>query len=170
MIPVFKSPEYFRLRPMNFPTIRLAQLSAIYAENNNLFHSLIENNELDFQEYFKEGTSQYWDTHYNFGKNSKKGKKKISNSFLNLLIINTIIPLKFAYNRYQGAQDNEGLFKMMAKIKKEENSIIANFDKLETSILSAKDSQAYLQLYNNYCTKDKCLDCAIGASLLNVKV
>lgn len=170
LIPVFNSPEYFRLRPMNFPTIRLAQLSAIYAENNNLFHSLIENNELDFQEYFKVGTSQYWDTHYNFGKNSKKGKKKISNSFLNLLIINTIIPLKFAYNRYKGAQDNEGLFKMMAKIKKEENSIIANFDKLETSIFSAKDSQAYLQLYNNYCTKDKCLDCAIGASLLNVKV
>ncbi|HAI42896.1 MAG TPA: DUF2851 domain-containing protein, partial [Maribacter sp.] len=97
-------------------------------------------------------------------------KKKISNSFLNLLIINTIIPLKFAYNRYKGAQDNEGLFKMMAKIKKEENSIIANFDKLETSILSAKDSQAYLPLYNNYCTKDKCLDCAIGVSLLNVKV
>ena len=83
-----------------------------------------ENNELDFREYFKVGTSQYWDTHYNFGKNTKKGKKKISNSFLNLLIINTIIPLKFAYNRYKGAQDNEGLFKMMAKIKKEEKWIM----------------------------------------------
>ncbi len=167
--PVFKSPEFFRLRPMNFPTIRLAQLSAIYAENNNLFHLLIEKEESDFFDILKIGTSPYWDTHYNFGKISKQSKKRISSSFLNLLFINTIIPLKFAYRQYKGATDNEGLFQMMAKIKKEENSIITNFDKLQASIINAKDSQTYLQLYNNYCRKDKCLDCAIGASLMNVK-
>ncbi|MDO6473074.1 DUF2851 family protein [Maribacter sp. 1_MG-2023] len=168
--PVFKSPEFFRLRPPNFPTIRLAQLSAIYSNNNNLFHALIENDEPSFSDIFKSGTSEYWETHFNFAKISKKSKKGISNSFLNLLMINTIIPLKFAYSRYKGGLENEKFLKMMSEIKKEENSIIANFGKLGTSIKSAKDSQTYLQLYTNYCAKDKCLDCAVGASLMNIKV
>lgn len=167
---VFKSPEFFRLRPSNFPTIRLAQLSAIYANNNNLFHALIENDEPNFSDILKSGTSKYWDTHFNFGKISKKSKKGISNSFLNLLVINTIIPLKFAYSRYKGGLENELFIRMLSEIKKEENSIIANFGNLGISIKNAKDSQTYLQLYNNYCTKDKCLDCAVGASLMNIKV
>lgn len=167
---VFKSPEFFRLRPSNFPTIRLAQLSAIYANNNNLFHALIENDAPNFSDILKLGTSKYWDTHFNFGKISKKSKKGISNSFLNLLVINTIIPLKFAYSRYKGGLENELFIRMLSEIKKEENSIIANFGNLGISIKSAKDSQTYLQLYNNYCTKDKCLDCAVGATLMNIKV
>ncbi len=170
LIAAYKSPEFFRLRPSNFPTIRLAQLSAIYSKNNNLFHLLIENDETNFSEVLKSGTSDYWETHFNFGKISKKSKKGISNSFLNLLMINTIIPLKFAYSRYKGGLENEKFLKMMSEIKKEENSIIANFGKLGTSIKSAKDSQTYLQLFNNYCAEDKCLDCAIGASLMNIKV
>ncbi|WP_299801144.1 DUF2851 family protein [uncultured Maribacter sp.] len=170
LTPAYKSPEFFRLRPSNFPTIRLAQLSAIYSNNNNLFHALIENDEPSFSDILKSGTSEYWETHFNFGKISKKSKKGISNSFLNLLMINTIIPLKFAYSRYKGGLENEKFLKMMSEIKKEENSIIANFGKLGTAIKSAKDSQTYLQLYTNYCAKDKCLDCAVGASLMNIKV
>ncbi|MEP2280827.1 DUF2851 family protein [Maribacter sp.] len=167
--PVFKSPEFFRLRPSNFPTIRLAQLSALYAENNNLFHLLIENEHTDYIKILNIGTSEYWETHFNFGKISKKSKKGISNSFLNLLLINTIIPLKFAYNRYKGGLENERFLKMMSGIKKEENSIISKFGKLGETLENAKDSQAYLQLYTNYCVKDKCLECAIGASLMNIK-
>jgi len=166
----YKSPEFFRLRPSNFPTIRLAQLSAIYSKNNNLFHVLIENDAPNFSEVLKSGTSGYWETHFNFGKISKKSKKGISNSFLDLLMINTIIPLKFTYSRYKGGLENEKFLKMMSEIKKEENSIITNFGKLGAAIKSAKDSQTYLQLYTNYCSKDKCLDCAVGASLMNIKV
>jgi len=168
--PVFKSPEFFRLRPSNFPTIRLAQLSALYSENNNLFHLLIESAQPDFSEILNIGTSEYWETHFNFGKVSKKSKKRISTSFLNLLLINTIIPLKFAFSRYKGGLDDERFLKMMSEIKKEENSIITNFGKLGERLENAKDSQAYLQLYTNYCVKDKCLDCAVGASLMNIKV
>ncbi|MGO4920879.1 DUF2851 family protein [Maribacter spongiicola] len=167
---VFKSPEFFRLRPPNFPTIRLAQLSAIYAQNNNLFHELIENETPNFSEILNVETAVYWDTHFNFGKISKKSKKRLTDSFLNLLLINTILPLKFSYQRYKGNVDYETLFKMMSVVKKEENSIIANFEKLGAPIDNAKDSQTYLQLYNNYCKKDKCLDCAVGASLMNLKV
>lgn len=168
--PVFKSPEFFRLRPSNFPTLRLAQLSAIYSEKNNLFHLLIEKEEPDFSDILNIGTSEYWETHFNFAKISKKRKRRISSSFFSLLMINTIIPLKFAYQRYRGCEDNEVLLRMMVEIKKEENSIIFNFGNLGMPIKNAKDTQSYLQLYNNYCIKDKCLDCAIGASLMNLKV
>ena len=85
-------------------------------------------------------------------------------------MINTIIPLKFCYQRYQGNVNNESLLKMMMSIKKEENSIVANFRKLNVSIKDAKESQSYIQLYNEYCIKDKCLECAVGASLMNIKV
>tara|TARA_R110000765_G_scaffold66266_1_gene128267 strand:+ start:1479 stop:2756 length:1278 start_codon:yes stop_codon:yes gene_type:complete len=166
----YKTPEFFRLRPSNFPTIRLAQLSAIYSTNNNLFHLIIEKDEPNISKIFNVGTSEFWETHYNFGKTSKKSVKKISNSFLDLLMINTIIPLKFCYQRYQGKENNESLFKMMMSIKKEDNSIVDNFRKLHVSIKDAKESQSYIQLYNKYCVKDKCLDCAVGASLMNIKV
>ena len=166
----FKTPEFFRLRPSNFPTIRLAQLSTIYATSNNLFHLIIEQDQPNISKVFNLGTNDYWETHFNFGKTSKKSIKKISNSFLDLLMINTIIPLKFCYQRYQGNVNNESLLKMMMSIKKEENSIVANFRKLDVSIKDAKESQSYIQLYNEYCVKDKCLECAIGASLINIKV
>ncbi|SIR36647.1 DUF2851 family protein [Maribacter ulvicola] len=168
--PISKSPEFFRLRPLNFPTIRLAQLSTIYSENNNLFHLLIEHEELDFLKSLKLGTSEYWENHFTFGKVAKKSKKRLSTSFINLVLINTIIPLKFAYNRYKGGLENDVFLRMMSKIKREENSIIVNFGKLGITMDNAKDSQAYLQLYNNYCVNDKCLDCAVGASLMNIKV
>jgi hypothetical protein len=167
---VFKSPEFFRLRPSNFPTIRIAQLSAIYVKNNNLFHLLIEKDEPNVSGVLNAEISEYWEDHFNFGKTSKKSKKRVTISFLDLLMINTIIPLKFAFQRYKGSVDNDALLKIMSDIKKEENNLISKFGKLGVIVKSAKDSQTYLQLYNNYCSKDKCLDCAIGASLLNIKV
>ncbi|WP_339629399.1 DUF2851 family protein [uncultured Maribacter sp.] len=166
----YKAPEFFRLRPSNFPTIRLAQLSTIYSTNYNLFHLLIEQDQPNISKIFNLGTSVYWETHYNFGKTSKKSVKKISNSFLDLLMINTIIPLKFSYQRYQGNMNNESLLKIVKSIKEEDNSIVDNFRKLHVSIKDAKESQSYIQLYNKYCVKDKCLDCAVGASLMNIKV
>tara|TARA_R110002051_G_scaffold137396_2_gene209851 strand:+ start:10037 stop:11314 length:1278 start_codon:yes stop_codon:yes gene_type:complete len=166
----YKAPEFFRLRPSNFPTIRLAQLSTIYSTNYNLFHLLIEQDQPNISKIFNLGTSVYWETHYNFGKTSKKSVKKISNSFLDLLMINTIIPLKFSYQRYQGNMNNESLLKILKSIKEEDNSIVDNFRKLHVSIKDAKESQSYIQLYNKYCVKDKCLDCAVGASLMNIKV
>lgn len=166
----YKSPEFFRLRPSNFPTVRLAQLSKVYEATNNLFHLLIEKDYHDFTAVFKLGTSVYWETHYNFGKSSKKSIKKISDSFINLILINTIIPLKFCYQKYKGNVNHEALFAIMETIKKENNSIISNFEKLDVKFNDAKTTQSYLQLYNEYCVKDKCLDCAVGAHLMNIKV
>lgn len=82
------------------------------------------------------------------------------------MIINTILPLKFCYARHLGKDANEEIIAIISKIKKEENSIITNFKRLGIDIENAKDSQAILQLYNEYCTQNKCLQCAVGSSLL----
>lgn len=166
----FGSPEFFRLRPANFPTLRLAQLAQIYGTTNNLFHVLIEQDHPDFSKIINLGTSEYWKSHYNFGKISKKSSKKITTSFLDLILINTIIPLKFCYQKYSGSVDYESLFRMMSAVKNEENRIIQSYTVLGNEIKDAKASQSFLQLYNQYCVKDKCLDCAIGAFLINLKV
>lgn len=166
----FRPPDFFKLRPSNFPTIRLSQLAMLYATNGNLFHAIIERDALDLSSILNVATSDYWDSHYTFGKISTKSEKKLSKSFLELIMINTIIPLKFCYGRYTGNENNEFLFKMMTAIKTERNSIVENYGKLGLQVKGAKQSQAYLQLYNRYCVQDKCLDCAIGAHLMGKKV
>lgn len=162
-------PAFFKLRPANFPTIRLAQISSLYAGSSNLFHQLIESNNVDYYEIFKIAINAYWDNHYIFGKLSKKRPKTISKKFVDLLVINTILPLKFCYLKYKGLPINESFLEKISGIVKEQNSIVQNYENLNVVVKSAKDSQALLQLYHNYCTKKKCLQCAVGSELLNLK-
>ncbi len=162
-------PAFFKLRPVNFPTIRLSQISALYATNSNLFHQLIEAENPDYHQIFKVNINQYWDNHYTFGKLSKKRAKSISKNFVDLLLINTILPLKFCYWKYKGLTVDEVFLKLIKSVAKEENSIVKSYEDLGVAINSAKDSQALLQLYGNYCSKKKCLQCAVGAELLNLK-
>ena len=162
-------PAFFRLRPSNFPTIRLSQIAALYASNSNLFHHLIEAENPDFHQIFKVHINPYWQNHYTFGRQSKKTSKFISKSFMDLIVINTILPLKFCYAKHKGLEVGEAFFGIIKDIKKEDNSIIRNYESLGVSIDSAMDSQAMLQLYGNYCREKKCLQCAVGSELLNLK-
>jgi hypothetical protein len=168
LVPVFNGQfKFFRLRPSNFPTIRISQFSELYQVNKNLFSRIIKSNSLiEFYEIFGVAASEYWDTHYTFGKTSKKRKKKITKSFVDLLLINTIIPVKYAYLRSQGKYDFDELEKLLRSIKQESNSIIDKFSDLGIKSKSAFDSQALLELKNNYCDRQKCLHCAIGLSVL----
>ena len=111
--------------------------------------------------------SEYWDTHYTFGKASKKSTKKLSKSFIDLLIINTLIPLIFAYSKILGKNDDERVIQLIQEIKPESNSIVKKFKDFKISSKSALESQALLQLKTEYCSKNKCLQCAIGSELLN---
>ncbi len=159
--------NFFRLRPSNFPTIRLSQFANLYKENQNLFSILIQKTSLeDLQSIFNVYASEYWDTHYNFGKESKSRKKRITKKFIDLMVINTIIPFKFYYAKSIGKDINEELINIISKIDIEDNTIIQNFKKNGINGVSAKDSQALIQLYNKYCTKNNCLQCAIGVNLL----
>ena len=160
--------QFFRLRPPNFPTIRLSQLANVYYQHQNIFSKIIEINAIeDFYELFNVGTSLFWETHYTFGKASKKSKKVITKSFIDLLLINTIIPIKFSYAKHIGKLNEEPILNLIQEIVLEKNSIVEKFNELKTISKSALHSQAWIQLKNEYCDKNKCLQCAIGNRLLN---
>ena len=160
--------QFFRLRPPNFPTIRLSQLASLYYNQQNLFSKIIETNHIeDIYKMFSVETSSFWETHYTFDKTSKKSKKRITKAFIDLLLINTIIPLKFAYANYLGKTIDNEIVTLMQQIASEKNSIIEKFNALKLKSTSAVQTQGLLQLKNNYCNKNKCLQCAVGNSILN---
>jgi|TARA_R100000479_G_scaffold97708_1_gene48410 hypothetical protein len=160
-------PKYFRLRPPNFPTIRLSQLAMLYAVEKQLFSKVISTSKKeDFYKMFGVTASAYWDTHYNFGVVSAKRKKKLTKAFIDLLLINTIIPLQFCYANAVKKDISEELIQLTSSIDKEENSIIKKFNQLKPVARTALHSQGLLQLKNNYCNKVKCLQCAIGNAIL----
>ena len=161
------SPKFFKLRPPNFPTIRLSQFSALINNHQNLFAKIIEiKSVVGFYDLFNTQASEYWDNHFTFGKTSSKSKKKLTKSFIDLIIINVILPLKFCYAKSIGYEINEELLEIIRSLKKEKNSIIDQFINLEIKCMSGMESQALLELYTNYCSKNKCLQCVVGSYLI----
>ena len=165
--PIAEKTQFFRLRPSNFPNIRLSQLANLISKRDGLFQDLMNTKQLsDFYKLLQTNASDYWNTHYVFEKESKKSVKKTSKSFIDLLLINTIIPLQYAYRKHKGNQDIESILKSIKSIKSEKNKIIENYKNLGILIESAMDSQALLQLHNNYCKPKLCLNCVVGLSIL----
>ena len=161
------SVEFFKHRPDNFPTIRLAQLASLYFHRKNLFSLVMDGTSInELYQVFNIGVSQYWETHYNFDKESSKKMKKLSKSFIDLLVINTIIPLKFAYARSQQKEITQELIDLAITIPSEKNAIIEKFELFGIRSKNVYESQALLQLKKNYCDYKKCLDCAIGHFIL----
>lgn len=160
--------QFFRMRPTNFPTIRIAQLASLYHKHQNLFSKLIETSDLKIiYQLFSVDLDDFWKTHYTFQKVSSKSVKRITNSFVDLLLINTIVPLKFNYLKSRGEVDEAELLGLIQQLKPEKNSIIDKFKELEISFKNAFETQALLQLKNKYCAKKRCLQCAIGNVILN---
>ncbi|WP_178984571.1 DUF2851 family protein [Winogradskyella helgolandensis] len=159
--------QFFRLRPPNFPTIRLSQFANLYTVEQNLFSKVMQLNTLDaFYKFFNKGVTQFWMTHYTFAKSSNKTKKVMTKSFIDLLIINTLIPLKFSYAKSQGKSVEDTVFILIKEIKIENNSIVSKFLDLKAIEKNALSSQALLELKQKYCDKNRCLQCAIGNSLI----
>ncbi|PNW27375.1 DUF2851 family protein [Formosa algae] len=160
--------QFFRLRPPNFPTIRLSQLAQVYVKNNNFFSKIIEaNTKQEFYDMFKVTTSSYWNTHYTFQKSSKFLVKSTSNNFIDLLIINTIIPIKFSYSKISSQINTEDLIALINELDPEHNTVIKKFESLKPISKSALQTQGLIQLKNEYCNYKKCLQCAIGNTILN---
>ncbi|UOB16858.1 DUF2851 family protein [Abyssalbus ytuae] len=156
-----------KLRPPNFPTLRLSQMASLLYNRQNLFSKVINAvNIQELYEIFKVKASNYWDSHFTFGKISSKSKKVLTQKFIDLIIINTIIPVKFCYGRSIGKETDEEIITLIQSLTKESNSIINGFHTIKLNLQSAMDTQSALQLYNNYCTKNKCLQCAVGISLI----
>lgn len=160
--------QFFKLRPDNFPNIRLSQLAHVFAKNHQLFTDCVSVKSLkEVSQLFDVATSEYWQTHYTFDKVSPKRVKKLSAKFIELVLINTIVPLQFAYFRSRDEEIQERLLAMMHEIKPEANAIIDKFKGLGISVTNAFETQSLLQLKNEYCNLKKCLSCAIGIQLLN---
>ncbi|WP_445737475.1 DUF2851 family protein [Mariniflexile sp.] len=160
--------QFFRLRPPNFPTIRLSQLARLYHTHQNLFSKVMETDNLeDLYQLFSVETSSFWKTHYTFQKKSKASTKTLTKSFMDLLLINTILPIKFCYSKQNGQEIDEGILKLATAISSEKNSIIDAFNNLKKISKSSLQSQALIQLKTEYCAKNKCLQCAVGNKLIN---
>ena len=158
------------MRPQGFPTIRLSQLAQLYELNEGLFSQILEvNNFKSIQKLFAVGVSEFWETHYTFTKTSKKVKKPISASLITLIWINVFIPLKYAYYQSLGKDVSESLIEELKTMTAESNSIITQYRQLGASVTTAFDTQVLLQQYKHYCQSKRCLDCAIGISILGRK-
>ena len=164
---LFEPVEFFKHRPDNFPTIRLAQFSMLYHLERNLFSKIIEMQSVsEMYRLFNVTVSTYWKTHYNFEKESPKKEKKLSKSFIDLLIINTLIPIQFAYAVQQGKEISDQLIHLISQLPAEKNVIVDKFNSFGIASQNAFQSQALLQLKKEYCNHKKCLQCAIGIELI----
>ncbi|WP_299610013.1 DUF2851 family protein [uncultured Aquimarina sp.] len=163
------SPFYFYgLRPSNFPTIRISQLANLYVKNKQLFSEIIKTNTLTtFYELFDVSATDFWKTHYTFDKESTFRNKKLTKSFIHLILINTVIPLKFLYAKKLGYDREEDIFSLISQLPYERNTIVNKFISLQVPMEDALHSQAMIHLKMNYCNQKACLKCAIGNYLLN---
>nr|WP_315134315.1 DUF2851 family protein [uncultured Flavobacterium sp.] len=164
---IMEPVQFFKHRPDNFPTIRLSQLANVYHKHQNLFSKISTLKSLDnIYEVFAVSVSEYWQNHYQFDKESPKKKKLLSKSFVDLLVINTIIPLQFAYAKSQGKEISEDLIYLLKQVAPEKNAVLDKFISFGLHSKNAFETQSLLQLKNEYCIKSKCLECAIGIELL----
>ena len=161
------SLRFKRLRPQNFPTIRLVQLAQLYANSTGVFSRIFNRDTISTDWMKSVGVSSFWKTHYTFERTSKAADKKLSNSFVDLLKINTLIPLYFCFQKAKGVDPSANIIGFMREIKAEKNALVSGFQALGAVAKNALDSQAFLQLKKEYCTQKKCLLCNVGVHLLN---
>ncbi|MGQ7867954.1 DUF2851 family protein [Sunxiuqinia sp. sy24] len=161
--------KFLRLRPVNFPTVRLAQFAALVHHSSALFSNLVEKDNMsEIRELFRVQASDYWDTHYRFNKASGKRPKVLGDVAFQNILINTVVPFLFVYGEYHNQQQlKDKALMFLEKLPAENNSIISNWKELGVSVRSAFDSQALIQLKNSYCTPKKCLQCHLGVKLIN---
>jgi len=158
--------EFFKQRPDNFPTIRLAQLASLYYHQPFLFSKLIHSIETSSSlSFLQVEVSDYWKSHYTIDHETKATKKKISNSFSQLLLVNVLVPIFYSYQNYQG-KPTESWIEVLEKIAPEKNHIVDRFQALTLKCKNVMDSQAVIQLKNNYCDHRKCMQCGIGQKIL----
>lgn len=161
--------KFMRLRPGNFPTIRIAQLAALIHRSQGLFSKILETETIDeLKTLFNVKASEYWDTHYRFNKLSpRKSAKDLGENSINTLIINVVVPFLFVYGEKQNQHHlkNRAL-EFLEELPPETNSITEKWGNLGVSARSAFESQALLQLKNMHCNLKKCLNCPIGNKLV----
>lgn len=160
--------RYMRMRPVNFPTVRLAQLAQMIHRHGCLFSKIKEAETVaEVKVLFDVKASAYWDTHFRFSVESPKKPKHLGEGTADVLLVNTVIPLVFCYGRFHKDESYCGkALRFLEDIAAEDNSIIRSFTAIGIKANNAMQSQALLHLYNHYCQQKRCLECSIGNNFL----
>ena len=163
--------RFLRLRPQNFPHIRISQLANLYYERRASLSALVECKDMvSLADLLRTQVTPYWETHYTFGSESIRSAKYLSASSINLLIINTCIPMLFAYGRHAMKEELcDRAFGFLEQMRAEQNHIIRMWREVGLEVNTAGDSQALIQLKREYCDKRDCLRCRIGYEYLKQK-
>lgn len=164
----YKLWRFLRLRPQNFPHIRISQLAYLYHLRRASLSQLLETYSVkDAKEVLATAVTPYWETHYTFGSTSVRNDKNLSPFSLNLLCINTVVPILFAYGRHRGEEKYcDRAFDFLEQLKPENNHIIRLWQQCGLVVENAGDSQALIQLKKEYCDKKECLRCRFGYEYL----
>lgn len=163
--------KFLRLRPQNFPHIRIAQLANLYYQRSVGLSALVGCNTIEeVATLMQTQVTPYWETHYTFGSESKKSNKALSSASIQLLIINTVVPILFAYGRHKFSEELcNRAFDFLEALKAESNHIVKMWQDVGLRVENASDSQALLQLKNEYCDRRECLRCRIGYEYLKAR-
>jgi len=166
--PIHQPVHFLRMRPGNFPTIRLAQLAALITESAHLFSKIKDAKTVkELSNWFDITANDYWHYHYRFDETAAFKKKKLGAAIIDNIIINTIAPVLFAYGSYHDEQKyKDKTLKWLEQTAAESNSITKGFQQLDIENKNAFDSQALIELKNEYCNKKRCLDCGVGNAIL----
>jgi hypothetical protein len=160
--------KFLRIRPNNFPTIRLAQMAMLYHLHSNLIGEVLEGSDLQkIRQVFALEVSGYWKSHYFFDRPSKLRTKSMSESTVDLILINNVIPFLFLYGDLKGSQAmKDKAVRMLEEIPPESNRVTRGFEQFGLRARSAAQSQALLELKSHYCDPKRCLQCRIGLDLI----
>jgi hypothetical protein len=160
--------QFGRLRPPNFPTVRLAQLAKLIARSDGSFNSLLGTDDpTAIEAQLQVEVDGYWLTHHRFDQSSKPGPKRLGADAAHGLIINAIVPYLFAMGRVQGREDlGERALTLLEGLPPEHNTIVDGWAQLGVKADTAARSQALIELKNQYCGQRRCLSCVIGGSLM----
>ena len=164
--------KFYCIRPSSFPTIRISQFAHLIYESSNLFSTLLTMNDAKkMVALFDQKADDYWTTHYRFDQPSTSAKvKRIGKAQAEMLVINAWVPLLFVYGAAHGQQQYKNqAIDLLHQIKAEKNNVVRRWDDVGIKAENAFQTQALLQLYNNYCTTNRCLDCAIGYHIFKHK-
>ena len=167
----YKFWRFLRLRPQNFPHIRISQLANLYYQRKAGLSQLMECETIEqLKTILSSHVTPYWETHYTFGSTSNKNEKHLSYGSINLLMINTAIPMLFAIGRHRGKEVLcDRAFDFLEQLKAENNHIIRMWQQVGLEVKTAGDSQALIQLKKEYCDKKDCLRCRFGYEYLKRK-
>lgn len=160
--------KFLRLRPVNFPSIRIAQFAKLIYHSTHLFSKILEiGNEAELKSIMNVNVSGYWETHFMLGRSSKQRPKHLGDEAIDNIIINTVVPFLFVYGKQKGDESYiSKALSFLESVKGEQNAIIRKWDSLGIPVKTAYSTQSLLQLKNEYCSQKKCLKCPIGNYLL----